>query len=327
MDTIGLQLQRQLAGTVNINSNVIFDTIVNSYGAVVYNSVTGEIVINKAGRYFINWWVVTQSSIGPSNVTFSIQTSQGDNLIGNSPIKTGEVVGFAIIQVDSAPIALRLINITSNTVFYSTLVSIKANLVLGEIPEEVGSITGSTGTTGATGATGGAGPISINRIYVANFNSNDVSVIDGEINTVIATIPVGVNPAGVDVNTLTNRIYVSNINSNSVSVIDGLTNTVIDNIPVGTTPGEVGVNSSTNAIYVANRDTDNVSMISGLTDTVIATIPVGDNPNGVGTNSLTKRIYVTNQDDNTVSVIDGITNTVIATVPVGLRPFSIAVNP
>ncbi|WP_280526782.1 collagen-like protein [Clostridium bowmanii] len=75
-------------------------------------------------------------------------------MIGNSPIKTGDVVGFAIIQVDSAPIALRLINSTSNSVFYSTLVPIKANLVLGEIPVEAGSITGTTGVTGPTGSTG-----------------------------------------------------------------------------------------------------------------------------------------------------------------------------
>ena len=32
---------------------------------------------------------------------------------------------------------------------------------------------------------------SVNRIYVANFNSNDVSVINGDTNTVIATIPGG----------------------------------------------------------------------------------------------------------------------------------------
>jgi len=110
LDTIGLQIQRQSAGTVNTNSNVIFETIVNSYGAVVYNSLTGEIVINKVGRYFINWWVATQTSIGANNITFSIQTSQGDDLVRNSPIKHDEVLGFALIQVDSVPIALRLIN-------------------------------------------------------------------------------------------------------------------------------------------------------------------------------------------------------------------------
>jgi len=37
-------------------------------------------------------------------------------LIGNLLIKQGEVVGFAIIQIDAAPIELRLINTIRNTV-------------------------------------------------------------------------------------------------------------------------------------------------------------------------------------------------------------------
>jgi len=134
LDTISLQIQRKIAGTVNINSNVIFDTLVDSHRSIVYDSLTGQIVINKAGRYFINWSISTQASLDSSNINFSIQTSQGDDLIGNSPIKPGEFIGSAIIQVDSAPIALRLINKTSNSVVYSTLVPIVANLELGEIP-------------------------------------------------------------------------------------------------------------------------------------------------------------------------------------------------
>ncbi|HEY3426149.1 MAG TPA: hypothetical protein VGL27_15225, partial [Negativicutes bacterium] len=84
MDTIGLQLERQLTGVVNPNANVIFETILNSYGPVSYNSGTGEITINKTGRYFINWWVATQSSLGANGIAFSIITSQGDDLPGDS---------------------------------------------------------------------------------------------------------------------------------------------------------------------------------------------------------------------------------------------------
>jgi len=157
LDTIGLQIQRQASGSVATNFNVVFDTVVNSYGNVAYNPVTGEITINKAGRYFINWWVATQSSLGANNVVFSIESSQGDRLIGNSPLKQNEVVGFAIIQVDAAPVALRLRNKAVGSIFYSNLVQIKANLVLGEIPEEIGSLTGITGATGETGITGTTG--------------------------------------------------------------------------------------------------------------------------------------------------------------------------
>jgi YVTN family beta-propeller protein len=88
----------------------------------------------------------------------------------------------------------------------------------------------------------GSGSISINRIYVANFNSNDVTVIDGATYAVIATIPVGTNPNGVGVNPLTNRIFVTNQDDNTVSVINGVTNTVIATVPVGAHPFAVGVN-------------------------------------------------------------------------------------
>src|SRR3989339_812029 len=102
---------------------------------------------------------------------------------------------------------------------------------------------------------------STNRIYVANHDSNTVSVIDGATNTVISTISVGSKPYGVGVNSSTNRIYVPNSSSNTISVIEGATNTVISTISVGSEPLGVGVNSSTNRIYVANHHSDTVSVI------------------------------------------------------------------
>ena len=43
-----------------------------------------------------------------------------------------------------------------------------------------------------------------------NYSSNNVSVIDGASNTVVATVAVGSCPYGVAVNPNTNRIYVAN---------------------------------------------------------------------------------------------------------------------
>jgi YVTN family beta-propeller protein len=53
----------------------------------------------------------------------------------------------------------------------------------------------------------GVNPLT-NRIYVANFNFDVVSVIDGATNTVITQIPVGVNPFRVGVDPLTNRFWI-----------------------------------------------------------------------------------------------------------------------
>ena len=47
-------------------------------------------------------------------------------------------------------------------------------------------------------------------VYVANYDSNTVSVIDGKTNQVIASdITVGQNPVGIAVNPATNMVYVS----------------------------------------------------------------------------------------------------------------------
>lgn len=70
----------------------------------------------------------------------------------------------------------------------------------------------------------GVGPVGVavapdgGHVYVANFGSNAVSVIDTATHTVVTTIPVGVGPFGVAVTA--RNVYVANSGSNTVSVID-----------------------------------------------------------------------------------------------------------
>ena len=49
-----------------------------------------------------------------------------------------------------------------------------------------------------------------NQIYVANFGSNNVTVIDGATNNT-TTVAVGTDPSAVAVNPNTNQIYVANL--------------------------------------------------------------------------------------------------------------------
>lgn len=161
MATIGLQLKKNTGGQVNTDENVIFETVESIYGSVSYDDTTGIITINQTGRYFVNWWVATQSFLGSGAASFSLVSSQGDEIAGNSPLKTGEVVGVALIQVDAAPITFSLVNTTANAVRYSIFSEDKASLVLGEITEQTEGptgVTGPTGSTGPAGSTGATGP-------------------------------------------------------------------------------------------------------------------------------------------------------------------------
>ena len=58
-----------------------------------------------------------------------------------------------------------------------------------------------------------------NNIYVANTNSNNVSVIESSTNTVVSTVDVGDGPSALAFNPSNNNIYVTNPVSDDVSVI------------------------------------------------------------------------------------------------------------
>src|SRR5438876_197587 len=135
--------------------------------------------------------------------------------------------------------------------------------------------------------------------------------------TVVATIPVGGNPAGVAYNSGNGYVYVTNPFSDIVSVINGTT--VVATVPVEYNPSGVAYDSGNGYVYVAN-DTTYVSVINGTT--VVATVPVGGEPNALAYDSENGYVYVTNSDSQTVSVISG--TVVVATVPVGDGPSGVA---
>jgi YVTN family beta-propeller protein len=164
-----------------------------------------------------------------------------------------------------------------------------------------------------------------NKIYVANFNSGTITVIDGATSTVTANLGAGTGPAGVAVNPVTNKIYVTNLNSANVTVIDGATN-AITTLTAGTQPAPVAVNTVTNQIYVANQGSANMTVIDGASNTVTATVGVGTLATGIAVNPVTNQIYVTGQNDNSLTVIDGPTNKT-TTLTVGTHPTEVAVNP
>jgi YVTN family beta-propeller protein len=165
------------------------------------------------------------------------------------------------------------------------------------------------------------------RVYTANSNSDNVSVIDEDSHKVIATVTVGGEPEAVAVNPVNGRVYVANEASKSVSVIDGASNKVTATVMVGNEPGAVAVNPVSGRVYVANLADNTVSVIDGASNTVTATVNVGSIPVALAVNPLNGQVYVANFGSGTASVIDGPTNKVIATLNVGESPDALAVNP
>jgi YVTN family beta-propeller protein len=116
-----------------------------------------------------------------------------------------------------------------------------------------------------------------NDIYVANYNTNTVSVIDGRTNAVIANIPGFNGPWGIAFNPPNGKMYVTNERSNLVSVIDSSSNRIIENIVVENCPTGIAYYPITRNMLVSNSCSDSVSVISTVDTThpkVVATSPV-----------------------------------------------------
>jgi len=168
--------------------------------------------------------------------------------------------------------------------------------------------------------------------YIANLESNTVSVIDTATDTVTATVNVGIEPSGAAVSPNGTRVYVTNCMSNSVSVVDAAKNKVIDTVYVGSYPWGVAVTPDGTKVYVANTASNTISVIDTATNNVTATVKVGNLPYKIAVSPDGKKVYAVNSGippdyQGNVSVIDTATNNVTATVNVEKDPQGIAVSP
>ena len=162
-------------------------------------------------------------------------------------------------------------------------------------------------------------------IYAAGWGSHSVSVINGQTNTVTATIrvgKVGSIPFGIWADQLTNRIYVAA--GGGVSVINGRTNTVIHRIATGSSPFWLALDSRTSTLYVTNEASLSIDAINLKTDTVAAKIQLRFAPYGIAMDPATDTAYAVVAGQG-LFAIDGRTNTVTAKIPVG-DAFGVAVD-
>jgi YVTN family beta-propeller protein len=106
-------------------------------------------------------------------------------------------------------------------------------------------------------------------LYVSNWSSDSVSVIDVASGKVTATIHTGHNPNDMELGT-DGRLYVSNGNENTVSVIDTSKRQAIETVnvgptaraPQGSTPNALALDRKTNILFVANADNNCVAVVN-----------------------------------------------------------------
>lgn len=164
------------------------------------------------------------------------------------------------------------------------------------------------------------------RLYVAEWQTNAVDVVDTTTNTLLTTIPLPISRSFettyLDVNPVTNLVYVmtgdSFITPNAVYVINGADNSIVTSIPIGQGANGVAVNAVTDRIYACAFIDGTVSVIDGSTNAVIDTITPPKNAQWVAVDTSTNLVYVVSANGrptaSTLYVYDGSNDTLIHTV-------------
>jgi len=178
-------------------------------------------------------------------------------------------------------------------------------------------------------------------VYVANFASNNLTLLDAVNSATVGSIslagPVlgGGGSQDVTVDSTNGNLFVSvqgcvcgGIPGN-VTVVDGTTNRVIGGIYVWPEPGPtaLAVDTQNNVLYVTDDYANLLWAFNASTWAFIAAVPVGISPQGVAIDDQTGQVFVTNGKSNNVSVIDSATNQVVGSIAVGLTPLGVAFDP
>jgi YVTN family beta-propeller protein len=154
-------------------------------------------------------------------------------------------------------------------------------------------------------------------IYVVNFFSGDVSVVDAATKTELKKIPVGA-AFGANASAVTpdgTKAYVSTGAEETVTPIDLTTDTTGTPIEVGQSPQGIAVTPDGTRVYVTVQSTDAIRRIDIATNTVSPPIGAGKFPDQIATTPDSSRAYVISGGEP-VMPIDLATDTAGTGIPV-----------
>jgi YVTN family beta-propeller protein len=148
------------------------------------------------------------------------------------------------------------------------------------------------------------------RVYVANYGSDSVSVIDSAGNAVQQTLGAIPRPNGIAYDSTHTRVWVTNYSTDQVTPIDGASLTPLPPVSVGYGPWGVAYDLVHDYVYVVNHLGNSVTVVNAGTMTVAATL-TGTNafsqPFHIAANPATGKVYVTNFGTASVAVMNGLT--------------------
>ena len=160
-------------------------------------------------------------------------------------------------------------------------------------------------------------------VYIPNYFSGNISMINGTGYRVAGSIPGWLFLMGGTYDNLNGYLYILCNFNDTVMVINATSDKFVTSVAVAGGPYAAVFNPSNGMIYVADGQSGQVSVINGSTNKVVATISVGGYAENLAVDSSTSSILVTTGIADEVAIINESSNQVLRDVKVGAFPETI----
>jgi len=168
----------------------------------------------------------------------------------------------------------------------------------------------------------------LNNLYVPNYESGSISVIDSNNMIIKDTIFLdeSSNPTKIVVDSNRHLVFVSDKISGVLTIIDGITGEIIDSIKIGDSLWDLDINEVTGKLYVSDLIKNEIIIIDTVNLEIIKSINVTASPWDVVVNQNTNMVYVASGTSEIIHVIDGSSDSLIAEISPGVTPWGLSIN-
>ena len=169
----------------------------------------------------------------------------------------------------------------------------------------------------------------LNEIYVSNYESGTISVIDATNMILKDTISINKqnsNPTRIAVDYNQHLIYVTDKISGTLTVIDGVNGNVIRTINIGKSLWDIAINENNKKVYISDLIKNEIIILDADSLKIIKSIFVNSSPWSIAINKNTDKVYVASGTSKIIHVIDGTTNSLIDEIDPGVKPWGLSIN-
>ena len=119
-------------------------------------------------------------------------------------------------------------------------------------------------------------------LYISEYTSSNVDIIEVKVNKVLLRTKVISGPSQVAITPDGNSVLVLNVPSGKVTILSTLNQKVSGMVQVGTLPNGIAITPDSKTAFITNRHSNSVSVIDLVMKKVTKTIETGTSPTGFG---------------------------------------------